>query len=79
MTVENFIKFAKANGGAAVAVVLMYVYIGKLETRLDRVEGQLTDCYQLNKGRDLSDENVTFNPQLAILTDNKSKRWKRKS
>jgi hypothetical protein len=55
------------------------VYIGKLETRLERVEGQLTDCYQLNKGRDLSDENVTFNPQLAILTDNKSKRWKRKS
>ena len=71
MNAENFLKFAKANGGAAVAIVLMYIYIGKLETRLDRVEGQLNDCYQMKQGNDLSKNTFKFNPQLAVLTDNK--------
>jgi hypothetical protein len=73
MTADNFLKFAKANGGAAVAIVLMYIYIGKLETRLDRVEGQLNDCYQMKEGRNLTHDYATFNPQLAVLTDNKKR------
>ncbi len=76
MNAENFLKFAKANGGAAVAIVLMYIYIGKLESRLDRVEGQLNDCYQMKQGNDLSKNPFKFNPQLAVLTDNKRRHEK---
>lgn len=76
MNAENFLKFAKANGGAAVAIVLMYIYIGKLESRLDRVEGQLNDCYQMKQGNDLSKNTFKFNPQLAVLTDNKRRHEK---
>ena len=45
MNYAVLIDFVKKNGGAAVAIALMYIYTGKLETRLEKVEGKLFDCY----------------------------------
>ncbi len=45
MNAEKILEFAKVNGGVAVVIVLGYAYISKLETRLDKVERQLFDCY----------------------------------
>jgi len=38
--------FIKKNGGAGVAIVLLYLNTGKLETRLDKVENALFRCYE---------------------------------
>ena len=44
MTPTTLISFVKANSGAAVAIALMYFYIGKLETRVEQVEQKYEDC-----------------------------------
>ena len=46
MTSEILIDFIKKNSGAAVAILLLYINNGKLESRLDSVESKLFDCYQ---------------------------------
>ena len=46
MNAQKLLEIAKVNGGVAVAFVLGYAYISKLETRLEIVENKLYDCYQ---------------------------------
>jgi hypothetical protein len=48
MTPQKIIEFIKINGGAATALLLSFMYINKLETRLEKVESQLHDCYTRN-------------------------------
>ena len=61
-------EFIKKNGGAAVAIVLLYMNTGKLESRLDKVEGMLFDCYQ-SKVQNASNPRFKRDELLAILPE----------
>lgn len=59
--------FVKKNGGAGVAIVLLYLNTGKLEARLDKVENALFRCYE-SKGT--VSQNVTYRSTvLAVLPE----------
>ena len=74
------IDLVKKNGGAVVAIVLMYIYTGKLEVRLDKVEGKLFDCYTTRTVTTQNgDKSLTKAVQLyAVLPDNKNNHEKKK-
>ena len=81
MNYAVLIDFVKKNGGAAVAIVLMYIYTGKLETRLDKVEDKLFDCYTTRTATTTQNNqrSLTNVAQLyAVLPDNRSKYEKKK-
>lgn len=80
MNYAVLIDFVKKNGGAAVAIVLMYIYTGKLEDRLDKVEGKLFDCYTAKTATTQNkDRSLTQGVQLyAVLPDNKNNHEKKK-
>ena len=85
MNYAVLIDFVKKNGGAAVAIVLMYIYTGKLETRLDKVEGKLFDCYTTRTATTTTtttqnnQRSLTKVVQLyAVLPENRSNYEKKK-
>ena len=80
MNYAVLIDLVKKNGGAAVAIVLMYIYTGKLEARLDKVEGKLFDCYTAKTAATQNDDkSLTKVVQLyAVLPDNKNNHEKKK-
>jgi hypothetical protein len=81
MNYAVLIDFVKKNGGAAVAIVLMYIYTGKLETRLDKVEGKLFDCYTTRTATTTQNNqrSLTKVVQLyAVLPENRSNYEKKK-
>lgn len=80
MNYAVLIDFVKKNGGAAVAIVLMYIYTGKLEVRLDKVEDKLFDCYTTRTATAQNkDKSLTKVVQLyAVLPDNRNNHEKKK-
>lgn len=71
MNAQKLLEFAKVNGGVAVAFVLGYAYISKLETRLEIVENKLYDCYQ---GKAIQRQQTTnntyqFKQLVAVLPE----------
>lgn len=80
MNYAVLIDFVKKNGGAAVAIVLMYIYTGKLETRLEKVEGKLFDCYTAKTTTTQENKrSLTKVVQLyAVLPENRSNYEKKK-
>jgi hypothetical protein len=68
MNAEKIIQFVKVNGGATVALFLSLIYINKLETRLEKVEQQLHDCYTRSTAINLLDYSGTHpNPLVCVL------------
>ncbi len=81
MNYAVLIDFVKKNGGAAVAIALMYIYTGKLENRLDKVEGKLFDCYTTRTATTTqkNKRSLTKVVQLyAVLPGNRSNYEKKK-
>lgn len=80
MNIAVLIDLVKKNGGAVVAIVLMYIYTGKLEVRLDNVERKLFDCYITRTvTAQNEDKSLTKVVQLyAVLPDNKNNHERKK-
>lgn len=74
MNAQKLLEFAKVNGGVAVAFVLGYAYISKLETRLEIVENKLYDCYQGKAIQQQHTNNKTYQvSQLVAILPEKQK------
>lgn len=74
MNAQKLLEFAKVNGGVAVAFVLGYAYISKLETRLEIVENKLYDCYQGKAIQRQQTTNDTYQvEQLVAILPEKQK------
>ncbi len=71
MNANTLIAFAKANSGAAVAILLMYIYIGKLEARVDDIEQKYEDCNTARTQHSRNDKGAPFNMVRleAVLQD----------
>lgn len=79
MNYAVLIDFVKKNGGAAVAILLMYIYTGKLEQRLDKVEGKLFDCYTIKTATTTKKkETLTKVIQLTAVLPEKQNRYGKK-
>jgi hypothetical protein len=74
MTPQKIIEFIKINGGAATALLLSFMYINKLETRLEKVESQLHDCYTRNYAvSDFNKYNVPLPSQIIAILPKETK------
>jgi len=74
MTPQKIIEFIKINGGAATALLLSFMYINKLETRLEKVESQLHDCYTRNYAvSDFNTYNVPLPSQIIAILPKETK------
>ena len=74
MNAQKLLEIAKVNGGVAVAFVLGYAYISKLETRLEIVENKLYDCYQGKSIQRQQTTNDTYQvEQLVAVLPEKQK------
>jgi hypothetical protein len=73
MNAEKIIQFVKVNGGATVALFLSLIYINKLETRLEKVEQQLHDCYTRSTAIKLLDYSGTRPNQLVCVLPKETK------
>jgi hypothetical protein len=74
MTPQKIIEFIKINGGAATALLLSFMYINKLETRLEKVESQLHDCYTRNYAvSDFNNYNMPLPSQIIAILPKETK------
>lgn len=74
MNAQKLLEIAKANGGAGVAIGLLFYFYNGQNERLEKVEQKLFDCYMtkqvLNQGTNEA-EKTTFkiNHLVAVLPE----------
>jgi phosphoglucomutase len=74
MTPQKIIDYAKKNGLFATLVFLSFLYINKLETRLEKVEQRLYNCYtQKYVSKDFNKYEMPLPSQIIAILPKETK------